>query len=84
MTKEQIKNIIAHTDHTNLSQTATQLDIAQTCNDAENFGAASIAFHLATLSLLPNIQAISTFVQLSVFPMDTAVETRRLLKRLML
>ena len=42
MTKEQIKNIIAHTDHTNLSQTATQLDIAQTCNDAENFGAASI------------------------------------------
>ena len=42
MTKEQIKNIIAHTDHTNLSQTATQLDIAETCNEAENFGAASV------------------------------------------
>lgn len=42
MTKEQIKNIIAHTDHTNLSQTATQFDIAETCNEAENFGAASI------------------------------------------
>lgn len=42
MTKEQIKNIIAHTDHTNLSQTAAQFDIAETCNEAENYGAASI------------------------------------------
>ncbi|MBR5773891.1 MAG: deoxyribose-phosphate aldolase [Clostridia bacterium] len=42
MTKEQIKNIIAHTDHTVLSQTATQLDIIEACNEAENFGAASV------------------------------------------
>ena len=42
MTKEQIKNIIAHTDHTNLSQTATQFDIMDTCNDAEEYGAASV------------------------------------------
>lgn len=42
MTKEQIKNIIAHTDHTNLSQTSTQFDIAEVCNDAENYGAASV------------------------------------------
>lgn len=42
MTKEQIKNIIAHLDHAVLSQTATQFDIAQACNDAENCGAASI------------------------------------------
>ncbi len=42
MTKEQIKNIIAHTDHTNLSQTATQFDIMDVCNDAEDYGAASV------------------------------------------
>ena len=42
MTKEQIKNIIAHTDHTILSQTATQFDIMEVCNDAEDYGAASV------------------------------------------
>lgn len=42
MTKEQIKNIIAHLDHTILSQTATQFDIAEACNEAENHGAASV------------------------------------------
>ena len=42
MDKEQIKNILSHTDHVILTPTATQLDVAEACNNAEAYGAASI------------------------------------------